>query len=633
MRRPWPLAARVRATIAAFALALVVALAFAFATAPASFAQPADGAVADANGIFTYRSALLHLKVDDEDPAPLRRVALPYQWDHEHPGRGGRARFTLGTSQQVKPDGQSWALYFPRIGNRFRVFVNGVLLADEAIDPQANIDHAKTPELVVIAPGHIRGGDSIDIDIWCDPTRRGGLSFVEFGPSAVLTAKYKSAFNWRTGGSLGIAAISAALGALGLLLWIGQRSLLYLAYGLAETIWALRVSDLLIVAPPLRWPIWGSVVDLALAWYVGLLAVVSLRVLHVSARWITPALLGYMIVSAFVCVLRYQPGGRWLWTAWIGVMLAIAIACAATVIRSAWVLRRSEETLLAIALVLAIVAGVRDWMSSWAGLAGFGDPPLARYVTVLFGLSIAWIFARRYTSAVVELGESNRRLEQRVAERERELRAAFESARQTEQRAATLAERNRLMRDMHDGVGSLLSAALRAIDHQHGDPQAARGFVGDALEELKLTVDSLQPNGDDLGTVLGSIRFRLQDRMQAAGIECGWEVPQLPRLNNMGPAAVRSIQHLIVEAFGNAMRHGNASRIALRARAAEPPDDRIVIDIEDNGVGFDTTRPARGQGIRIMRERAADLGGSLELNSAPGQGCRVRIALPLNIGG
>ena len=87
---------------------------------------------------------------------------------------------------------------------------------------------------------------------------------------------------------------------------------------------------------------------------------------------------------------------------------------------------------------------------------------------------------------------------------------------------------------------------------------------------------------------------------------------------------------IIQEALSNARKHAEAETARVRL---ERFDDRLLATIEDDGTGFDPSTRVRGDfprfGLAIMKERAESIGGSMELDSSPGGGTRVKIAIPI----
>jgi signal transduction histidine kinase len=78
----------------------------------------------------------------------------------------------------------------------------------------------------------------------------------------------------------------------------------------------------------------------------------------------------------------------------------------------------------------------------------------------------------------------------------------------------------------------------------------------------------------------------------------------------------------------NTVKHARASHVTLRLRQN---NGSLELDVEDDGRGFDPTQPYAGHlGLRSMRERAAKLGGEIAMDSAPGEGARIRVSIPVN---
>jgi len=204
--------------------------------------------------------------------------------------------------------------------------------------------------------------------------------------------------------------------------------------------------------------------------------------------------------------------------------------------------------------------------------------------------------------------------------------------------AALEDERRRLRHDLHDGLGPTLTAITLRADAATNllvkDPARARelldelrGAAGDAIAEVRQLVHGLRPMAlDELG-LLGAIREQGigVDRAGMPGpevvIDDGLELPPLP-------AAVEVAAYRIAtEATTNAIRHAGARhcRVRIIANAA------LEVEVTDDGHGWDG-RLIPGVGIQSMRERAADLGGTLTIERMPGGGTSVLARLPLTSG-
>ncbi|HEX4704980.1 MAG TPA: sensor histidine kinase [Pseudonocardiaceae bacterium] len=191
-------------------------------------------------------------------------------------------------------------------------------------------------------------------------------------------------------------------------------------------------------------------------------------------------------------------------------------------------------------------------------------------------------------------------------------------------------ERRRLRRDLHDGLGPILTGVTYKADAAGNllatDPDSTRRLLaelrtetGQAIDDIRRLVHDLRPPAlDDLG-LAGAIRQRAA-QLDRDGVAVHVDAPELPPL----PAAVEAAAYRIaVEALTNAVRHAGAARIDVRMRA----DDGLRIEVRDNGqVRPGTWSP--GVGLRSMRERAAELGGTC--TAGPGAaGGLVVATLPL----
>jgi signal transduction histidine kinase len=195
-----------------------------------------------------------------------------------------------------------------------------------------------------------------------------------------------------------------------------------------------------------------------------------------------------------------------------------------------------------------------------------------------------------------------------------------------------VAERNRLALDLHDAVSQklfgLVLAAESAATLLERDDGAARDQVAklralaqEALDELRSLVFELRPpdlERDGLGGALRKhvdLLRRLQQ--QNIQIETSEVAPE--------PARDREVLRIAQEALQNAVRHANGAHVTVALGAT---DGRLVLEIVDDGVGFDLDAPglrARRLGLTSMEERAQSIGGRLEIRSAPGAGTTVRL--------
>src|SRR5258706_4971328 len=210
------------------------------------------------------------------------------------------------------------------------------------------------------------------------------------------------------------------------------------------------------------------------------------------------------------------------------------------------------------------------------------------------------------------------------------MQASFEQVRQIDQQRATAEERQRLMRDMHDGIGSHLMSTLALARMGTLSQQELSEILADCIDELKITIDSLEPVESDLLVVLGNLRYRLEPRLNAAGITLEWAVNDLPPLPYLDPENVRSVLRIVQEAFTNTLKHSHAKRITL-STGVDIAGNRVLLRLTDDGNGNCAAENKHaGRGIDNMKNRAAKLGGQIEVIPLRGGGTCVNLYLPLS---
>jgi signal transduction histidine kinase len=149
---------------------------------------------------------------------------------------------------------------------------------------------------------------------------------------------------------------------------------------------------------------------------------------------------------------------------------------------------------------------------------------------------------------------------------------------------------------------------------------------------MRMAVDSLQPVHGDLVTVLATLRYRMQPRLAAAGLDVEWDVVNLPVLNDLSPHAVLQVQRILLEAVTNVLKHARASKLVVTVRVDHGGGSPVVrLTLSDNGVGLrDGGQPPLGQGLANMRLRAETIGARLEVAAADGGGTQVRLDWPVS---
>ncbi len=209
------------------------------------------------------------------------------------------------------------------------------------------------------------------------------------------------------------------------------------------------------------------------------------------------------------------------------------------------------------------------------------------------------------------------------------------------QRLVVDAERERISRDLHDGIIQRIygvSLSLEDVpDLMTEAPQEAEARVDRAIETLHDTIRDirsfiveLRPSQLADGDLAASVHALAQELRSNTLLAI--DVAVSPSLAEPDERARNELVQMVREGLSNVARHAHASHVTLQVAS---DDDDVVVAIADDGDGFDPAeRPVDGRpggnGISNMRSRVAALGGSLDIDSTPGRGARITIRVPAN---
>lgn len=593
---------------------------------------------APARAVMVVEQAQLTLALHGKPPAETQKpqtVTLPYHWDQRQGAVDGEARFTfeIPAADPTTP----LALFVPRVGNSFRVSVDGQELTRFGAFPPGPYDDASfAPQYFVVPASGTASPLRMEIVIAAQAARQGGLSPVVVGREDEIRPLYERALFWQLSGGRFITIVSGVLGALSLLVWLRQRESIYLYYGLGELFWSVQTARVLFTHAPLPWPWWGV---LPLAAFQAAVPLVCRFALAVVGRDDTrlARLLGLMAwLAPVVAGLGIMVPWLWLMPLWQALNLAVGLAMMVVVLRVAWHSAVLEHRVLGLAVVLIVLCGARDIWVMRTSPQAYEMVPWIRFAWVGFAISLAWVIAERMRKDARAVARMNVTLEAELAERNAALEAAFAREREGEKARGALEERQRLVQDLHDGLGGQLVGLLRMAQQPGAAREDVTLHLRDAVDQLKLTVDAMHADEGDVASTLGSVRYRLGPRLQAAGIDLHWNVSRLPMMTGWNSRESHQMQMLLFEAFANMMAHSAATRASLTARPmpaegtdGATADETIEIQLCDNGRGFDADARFAGKGLTNMRARAAALGGTLTLRSQPGETCLcLHLAVP-----
>lgn len=258
---------------------------------------------------------------------------------------------------------------------------------------------------------------------------------------------------------------------------------------------------------------------------------------------------------------------------------------------------------------------------------------------LLIGLgNSAGFFFFAYVGSLIRQSEINRQRSEKLAADLRQANEQLHALNLQTQRLAIVEERNRMARELHDSLGHRLTVAVVQLEGAQrlipSDPGRAAKMLGNVREEMKNSLTDLRQNVAALRTPLeddlplGAALKRLVSAFETnTGLAIEMDIPDA--LPEFLPAHRLAVYRAAQETLTNTQKHASAKRIWMSLRASA---SAITLTTEDDGKGMAEETEA-GFGLRGLRERAALLGGQLDIGESERGGARVSFSIPLDKGG
>jgi hypothetical protein len=409
-------------------------------------------------------------------------------------------------------------LYVHELDRAGRIWVNGRLF-----QPVENLN-GRLPlnwnrgKFFVIPPSMLVDGTN-EIQIQVRTYRTGGtLGTMKVGPPDVLHDYWRRVAFYRNELVEILGVTTATIGVFMLAVWLGRRSeQAYLWFGLTCLTWSAISFDFYGRFPPLPPEIWDHTVICCHVLVTVFICTFVLRYCGRTSSKVEASMWLYFFAGAslfFTHVVGYGFVFLWLTGTWIW----STYFCYA-VIFEGW--RRSwwEGTLIAFAAVSQHVAAGYDlWL--YTHLDFSSNVFIAHYFEPLYLLVVGLTLIRAFIDSLNSYQRLTDKLENIVEDKTRELAAQYRRTADLERDKVLSEERGRIMSEMHDGIGSQLTIALSLA--RTGLPTPGKGELAtvlmESIQDLQLIINSLEPMEHDLLTVLGTLRYQMEDRVPPASV-------------------------------------------------------------------------------------------------------------------
>ena len=526
----------------------------------------------------------------------------------------------------AKPGGTPLWVYFPGLPSGGGVFLNGALVGE--VPGASPLMHVRwyRPHLLLLPPALLRPGINmlaVHLSIREPLTSFGP---VQIGSEAILRPRYDRLLFWVET----IADISTAFcllaGSLIIAFWLRRpQERLYGLFGFCMLFWGMRT--LLLHLPVVPVP---ALLSWRCAYYfstAGFIVLINSFMLKFSGRaqpHLTRIMVGYWLIGCLV----FAAGGHGLrplmnsW--WLPGFLPWTLYAVVQLCRFALRQRSRASLAMGLAVVLALMLSLHDFVvqEGWFRLP---EIYLMHLAIPSFLLVMTGVLSNRFLESLERVESVNEQLAQKVAAREKEIAESYRRVQALERTNAATEERQRIMQDMHDGVGSQLLTTLVMVERGAASREVTVVLLQECLDDMRLAIDSLSPDDPDLLPVLGNFRFRMEARFKSMGLVLDWRSHNMPDGLEVAPHAGLHILRMLQETLANVLKHARASRVEVRLDFSA---SALAIDVTDNGVGFDPAQARGGRGLYNMQLRAQKIGATCSISHPAGGTC-VRFIVPL----
>lgn len=567
----------------------------------------------------TISEALFLAESNDSESDPtkshLTPINLPDDWRYTNSLLTSGWYFSTITLNV--PPNRLWGIYVPTLTMNAEVYLNGELLGSGGSFEPPISRNWNRPLYFAIPNGMLKPGiNELKIYVRADPSGTGYLSKIYLGPDEILRKVYDKKYFIKTTVSIIITSALVIMSIfMGGLWFLRRNDSVYGWFAMVNLIWASHNMNLFVINIPVQARLWDWYWFITILWFAIVAIIFVRRFLNIHYQPVERIILsGGLLVALFLLVLPEYWFYRVGYTIVDSLAVLLGIYPAILLLRSYWYKRNIETYFLIMSGLLLIFLGINDWLYVNAfinrehGLLIHNAAPLPM---LLFSL----ILLTRFVQALKESESLNFELEQRVEDKHVELEQSYQKLQLFENERILTQERERIMRDMHDGMGGHLISTLSMVEASDANKEEILNALRAAIDDLRVMIDSLDPVEDDLTTVLAMYRARIQPRLEQSNISVNWNVTDVPKIPGLGPEKVLQVLRVLQEAISNVIKHANASEITVHTKEVMLQDEPgVSVEIKDNGNGNIQLHKS-GRGLKNMRRRAEQIGAKFNIES------------------
>jgi len=533
---------------------------------------------------------------------------------------------------QQKPDRPAkQAIYLNRVSQNVDVFLNGKWLGSGGKMTEPITRNRNNSLIFHFDSELLSASNTVEIHLVGQHDTRTYLGGVYIGPSDELNNHAELNNYLRIGLSTTITLCMLLTSIIVSVLWVMRQSdTYYLCYGVFSALWAFHDSNHFIRNIPTSLNFWETIMPLSFG--IAMLCVAMFLHRHVGA--FNKKIENFLIMTVMLLALPFfYQDLDWIffyaYHVWSPIIALIGVYSLYFLYTS--YKRTGEERLILLFIsgCSIMIFGMNDLLLAVEHIPK--QSPYMMHFAVLFTvITIIVTLINRFVQSINVVEHYNQELQHEIRSKTDEMANSYRQVQQLMRKYTVAEERQRIMRDIHDGIGGQLVATLASMEAGPVNQEHLKSNLKAALRDLRMVIDSLDYEAEDLPTLLGMLRMRLSEQLSNASLKLHWRVDDLPRIDNFGPANVLNTMRIIQEAITNAIKHSGAMNLTISTSEFTGDDQQqyACIEVADDGHGIATEKRREGRGLLNMQKRADIVGAKLSILNK--DGTRIRLELPIN---
>ena len=510
-----------------------------------------------------------------------------------------------------------WSLYFISMYDGGKIFLNGHQIDAVPTSTQETTVRNTRPYLFKIPSTLLNdGSNKLEVE-WDSRETLVFVSRIFVGPESILRAEFEKRYFWQN--TMALVAFVYSIAITGILMGIyalRRNQLNYLLMGLVAVGWGI-ISTIYILPPMPQelYPYWRLLRIIGISLITNCAWMFLIRESSPDNRWFPKFCIFWGCLGPSV----------YLWNFWFrdvtfspifeGMWGVTAVAMGAYTLwqflksiykKPAW-----RPVIFFTSTSVAMLAGLADMVLLASGSSVFSNFGYSlQTVSPIWFTAIVSILVGDFASSLSQQDRQQTVLSQRLDTQQQELSRLYAIDKNFEREKATHDERQRIVQEMHDGLGSQLITSLAMSERGGLSSVQVTDLLRECIDDLRLSIDAMSDGSENFSVAISNLRFRTAPRLKAAGIALHWDTSNLLDNTILQVSKTLPLLRILQEALTNALKHAETQRIDVFISS---DSHQLLMQITDNGRGFDERVVRYGKGISGMQKRARAAGAHFSI--------------------